>query len=713
MNGASDIFISESNSCPALAAVLQACGVDRFKWPNTNTSRSIWPACTLTVTPMTSDISVEKSCITHKDTSNKGGYPELTIIFTVKTQTWRAARDHNDPDWKEAFGELGSSCQGELRLEIPDGTLKIFPFQAAASRLWNLDHSVASYYHPSGPRTKSCTFEELVCGEWVRISIIPHYSTTMMAAIQNYVAGAAVFDKPMKEQYYADFVLPRANEVSTHELSLTSEQRNTEEFDKKGRAPCKLSFSEQTNWESAAFQKRRQYFEEICKTLALKDDQLETVALKLCYQHPKISEAMIRSSWRRAARAHLDHVEARPHSPSAYPILLQDEVGEIHKDLNFLETRIACEIRECALERLSPVWGKPLDAALGVPFLRWMALIFSMVQVQPYYQRILLGIYDSLSPLDAAIHHQSGSLPQPGPYLKASRGLPTWMDWADPQGIQAVADLREIVQFWRARSDDSNAVAFMMSRYQTCSYEEYFFLVFTIFGSDKGLLAPLPKGKGSMDIATWLMNFPGIIGPQRRLLVLRTCQYMGLVYEPVCRTPLTGYWETVVLPLSLQLGPGRYLKQFGITSEADAGRLVHLCCSHLGAAAMKHLDTMLADERTDAKAFEHPCSLHNFEGVVRIRWDPQLRGSLDFSEGEHIFCEMLYEENGQFGLHHSAIYPAPSRRYAPHIVTSDGLATVVNIDLSKARGRPGKELLTQLRGAPTELGTDGGPPHGQ
>ena len=192
-----------------------------------------------------------------------------------------------------------------------------------------------------------------------------------------------------------------------------------------------------------------------------------------------------------------------------------------------------------------------------------------------------------------------------------------------------------------------------------------------------------------------------MIGPQRRVLLIRIATYLGMLHEPLGESPTLRAWTVTPQPLGLALGPGRYLQKLfplHLKSEVAVGQFVMACCPLLGAAVVKELEVMLAAERGDRDAYEHPNALRHYEGLVRLKYDPAVRGNLCFSEAEHPFCEILQEESGYKAEHVSRIYPAPDRQRCPIFVGCKQRCMLLEVNLQQAKGRDVHELLSGVAG---------------
>lgn len=198
------------------------------------------------------------------------------------------------------------------------------------------------------------------------------------------------------------------------------------------------------------------------------------------------------------------------------------------------------------------------------------------------------------------------------------------------------------------------------------------------------------------DLVVWLLHFPKVIGPQRRVLLVRVCMYLGMIHDNIPGNIPS--WKTIAVPLGLKLGPGRYLSKLYphyMTSEAAAGQLVMACCPWLGKAVVVQLEVMLKAEAEDKDqtAYEHRHALRHYEGVVRARYDPVWRGSLCVTEVEHTFCEILEHEGGNLKEHLSRAYAAPDRECCVHLVGCAKRCTMVSLDLRQARGKSARTLM--------------------
>ena len=203
------------------------------------------------------------------------------------------------------------------------------------------------------------------------------------------------------------------------------------------------------------------------------------------------------------------------------------------------------------------------------------------------------------------------------------------------------------------------------------------------------------------DFAAWLLYFPKVIGPQRRVLLIRIATYLGMLHEPLGESPTLRAWTVTPQPLGLALGPGRYLQKLfplHLKSEVAVGQFVMACCPLLGAAVVKELEVMLAAERGDRDAYEHANALWHYEGLVRLKYDPAVRGNLCFSEAEHPFCEILQEESGYKAEHVSRIYPAPDRQRCPIFVGCKQRCMLLEVNLQQAKGRDVHTLLSGVAG---------------
>ena len=107
---------------------------------------------------------------------------------------------------------------------------------------------------------------------------------------------------------------------------------------------------------------------------------------------------------------------------------------------------------------------------------------------------------------------------------------------------------------------------------------------------------------------------------------------------------------------------------------------------------------MLAAERGDRGAYEHANALRHYEGLVRLKYDPAVRGNLCFSEAEHPFCEILQEESGYKAEHVSRIYPAPDRQRCPIFVGCKQRCMLLEVNLQQAKGRDVHTLLSGVAG---------------
>ena len=192
-----------------------------------------------------------------------------------------------------------------------------------------------------------------------------------------------------------------------------------------------------------------------------------------------------------------------------------------------------------------------------------------------------------------------------------------------------------------------------------------------------------------------------MIGPQRRVLLIRIATYLGMLHEPLGESPTLRAWTVTPQPLGLALGPGRYLQKLfplHLKSEVAVGQFVMACCPLLGAAVVKELEVMLAAERGDRGAYEHANALRHYEGLVRLKYDPAVRGNLCFSEAEHPFCEILQEESGYKAEHVSRIYPAPDRQRCPIFVGCKQRCMLLEVNLQQAKGRDVHTLLSGVAG---------------
>lgn len=425
-------------------------------------------------------------------------------MFVVNTRTWLPIMGAEDPEWNSHFGGKDNRRVGELRVQTGTGTVSIIPLSMVMCRLWNQEHSVGSFFGVGGKAGKEIFFDNLP--PFVRISIIPHFSGTMMAAIQKELAGAWRFDVPTKEMYYKHLVLnrdsskPPGASMPTRLLSKTPGEQSEIMAREADGAPGKLTEKQRSTRETILLVQNAKHYKELELQLASRlptSAQSAMLASHFCEVHSSFFRALIVSTWLRAVRHAEDQAGAvRPHDAIRYPPALRPKADRHAKEFHFLDTRTATEIRARALVVLPPRWGPPSDWTSSKGGRKWLVLAFFFAQVNPYYTRVLLGLHDSLRPLDAAIHaHCDARLPAPSNSI-AGR-LPEFARWAgDTNADVERGRIKEMVYFWHSCADPGCTPAFMMSRYQTCDYEEFIALCFGVWGNLDVDLA-LPKTNGT------------------------------------------------------------------------------------------------------------------------------------------------------------------------------------------------------------------------
>ena len=418
------------------------------------------------------------------------------MMFVVDKNTGRAILCEDSSEWKDNFPPLPAQKQGkhldrvgEFRWRCKDcttrgdGEWRAAPLQMILCRLSDHSHAVGCFFGADGTSMNPPSYEKLP--DLVRISIIPHFSATMMSAIFNELAGAWRFDRPLLERYYKDLAISRdasqepGKSVSTSDSTKTAEEREANENAERSKAPGTLSEDDQIIRERFLAKNKETVLKQLRAQVQANNPSegtrtiMHSDAVALSEARTELPRAQILSIWQRAVRATLDEESrSRPHEPSAFPPALQPTADRHQKELCFLDARTATEVRGQALKTLPDVWGSP-DRWTDVETFgrRWLVLCFFLAQVNPYYTRVLLGLHDSLSPLDAHI-------------INSGTPLPSFAHWtSDESGRQMSKSMATGVHFWHACASSDLTVAFMLNRYQTCSYDDFYFLCFNIWGN--------------------------------------------------------------------------------------------------------------------------------------------------------------------------------------------------------------------------------------
>ena len=179
----------------------------------------------------------------------------------------------------------------------------------------------------------------------------------------------------------------------------------------------------------------------------------------------------------------------------------------------------------------------------------------------------------------------------------------------------------------------------------------------------------------------------------------RIAAYLGMLSVPIPGGGGMRSWVSTAMPLGLKLGPGKFLTELfprKLKCEGDVGKLVMEAATIQGSEAIKMLKQMLDAEARDPAQYDHPYALRHYEALVRLRYDPAIRGPLDFLEAEHPYCEILQYLNGYFAEHLSRVHPAPNRESVPHFICCGRHTLLVDINLRNARGKTVNELLQDV-----------------
>ena len=488
--------------------------------------------------------------------------------------------NNKDPLWVENFVHgrdrwpNGCPCKcGEFIVENEEhGDLAFEPVQAFFLRLFDQRHSVAVFWHLNGQGSKSLDWNNLP--QWVRISGIPHVSCTTMAAMFNEEAGAHLYGRPEQARMYADAIIHRSSELSTHQKNLDENDRALEDALAAGQAPGALSLEDQF----VVAERRAQLVATKLKAMnmALMKGgaalSMETAGDKLL-TNDEFLDALIDSMWLRDVRTSLDRVGAAlPHPAGLYPHPLQWLVGRRVKEFRYGDSRVSTELTALALKTLAveeAVWGNP-HRATGSNFLRWCSLALCMVQLNPHYMRILLGRRDSMSHLNEL--------------MDVRTGLPSFAQWSgDPwTAAQGMEKLRDIIGWWHGRAKDNSDAALGSSRYQTFSAPELMAIAFgewTRYNRpEHTMCAELPNNYGSAAVLVWLTKQ---LGPHRYLLVYRQLALFGVIREPWAEGRERSITEDIAIPLVCGLGPGKFLGNICgslIKKDADVTSAVWQVC---------------------------------------------------------------------------------------------------------------------------------------
>jgi hypothetical protein len=199
-----------------------------------------------------------------------------------------------------------------------------------------------------------------------------------------------------------------------------------------------------------------------------------------------------------------------------------------------------------------------------------------------------------------------------------------------------------IAQIMRWRSEHLftvNAPAVMSSRYCTMSVQQYLTTMRRLLGDLGG--GPRARSRRSGDVAMWLRGLPQM-QHQRCLVTLRHLERWGVVAGGGLETaPAYGIRDDPMCIVPT-LGPGHLLSALvGVDDPAFLAEVLSALRFAFGPALAGRLDDLVENGTwaADGDGDQHCCSLAACAPMMRLRFDPNLRGPLSHKDTEHLACD--------------------------------------------------------------------------